>query len=194
MPQYEPFEQYELPLPDWGLIVTLVKVGGENPGTYVVMAPLCEQLGDLDVQGQSRKLRADHNFGGFLRDVPYRIDRVGMRTALGVRRYKAGEWIHGNNPRKVKERYRDRMEELARVVTQTTDRSLFGKLATHLDPAPPPASAAPSATPPSGGLATASLILRGEFHFTCSHGVPHMIVVIVDENGPRVIEVREVEV
>ena len=61
MPTYEPFEQFDLPLPRFKLIVTVVKVAD---GMYVVMPPICRQLGDLDMSDQTAKLQADHHFAG----------------------------------------------------------------------------------------------------------------------------------
>jgi hypothetical protein len=194
VPQHEPFDQWDMPLPGIpGLTVVLVKVGGHLAGTYVVMSPLCEQLGEIDASSQVAKLRGDHDFDGMLRDVPYRrTPQAGLRTAVGVRRYKAGDWIRGINPKKTRPEYRERLEEIGRLVTGFTDRTVFGAVASHLDPAPGSsvgASVDCCATEVVTSAPTVSF--RGEFEFTCEHGTKYLI--ILDETGaPRVVRGREV--
>jgi len=91
MPTYEPFEQYDLPpLPRFKLKVTVVRIAD---GMYVVMQPICRQLGDLDISDQTAKLQADHRFDGALRHVPYDTKIRGVRLSWGIRRHKFGEWI-----------------------------------------------------------------------------------------------------
>src|SRR5262245_491855 len=124
MPRYEPFEQFELPhLPRFRLVVTVVKVAA---GMFIAMPPICRQLGDLDMSSQIAKLQSDHHFDGALDRVPYDTKVRGVQLAWGIRRYKFGEWIHGINPRKVREEYRDCLDDLAAEVTQFLDQAAFG--------------------------------------------------------------------
>src|SRR5579859_7384325 len=136
MSTHEPFEQFDLPrLPRFQFVVTVVKVAD---GMYVVMPPICRQLGDLDMSGQIAKLQGDHHFDGTLRRLPYDTRIRGVQLTWGIRRHKFTEWIHRINPRKVREEYRDCLDELAAEVTQFLDQAVFGTLAKHMDPATSP--------------------------------------------------------
>jgi hypothetical protein len=189
MAMYEPFEQFDLPqLPRFQLIVTVVKVAD---GMYVVMTPICRQLGDLDMSGQIAKLQSDHHFDGALRRVPYDTKTRGVHLTWGIRRHKFGEWIHSINPRKVRDEYRDCLDELAAEVTLFLDQATFGKLAKHMDPAPTAQihSTASNATEerqatPGGQILRP--VLRGVLHINCqSCGAPHRID--LDEDGVHVV-------
>jgi hypothetical protein len=189
MPTYEPFEQFDLPqLPRFKLRVTLVKVAN---GMYVVMPPICQQLGDLDTSGQVAKLEADHHFEDALRKVPYDTKTRGIHLAWGIRRHKFGEWIHSINPRKVSDEYRECLDELAAEVTLFLDQVTFGKLAKHMDPAPatPKQQASSDAIPDRQAGSHVQIlrpVLRGVLHINCQIcGAPHRID--LDEDGIHVV-------
>lgn len=188
MPTYAPFEQFDLPrLPRFNLIVTVVKVADSM---YIVMPPICRQLGDLDMSGQIAKLQGDHHFDGSLQRVPYDTKTRGVRLTWGIRRHKFGEWIHSINPRKVREEYRDCLDDLAAEVTLFLDQATFGKLAKHMDPAPGANGhqANPGATHEQPVLEVSVLrpVLRGVLHIHCqSCGAPHRID--LDEDGVHVV-------
>jgi hypothetical protein len=186
MPLHEPFEQFDFPhLPGFDLAVTVVKVA---EGIYVAMPPICRQLGDLDVSGQIAKLQGDHHFDEALRRVPYDTHTRGVHFVWGIRRHKFGEWIHSINPRKVREEYRERLDELATEVTRFLDQATFGKLAKFMDPAPEPQTSL--APPHEEQTYTSSQIvkpvLRGVLHINCQNcGAPHRID--LDEDGVHVV-------
>ena len=186
MPTQEPFEQFDFPqLPRFKLSVTLVKVAD---GTYIVMPPICRQLGDLDMSSQITKLQGDHHFEGALRRVPYDTRIRGVHLTWGIRRHKFGEWIHSINPRKVSEEYRDCLDDLAAEVTQFLDQATFGKLARYLDPVPSPAPHTTSKweQPATADVQTLKPVLRGVLHINCqSCGAPHRID--LDEDGVHVV-------
>jgi hypothetical protein len=189
VPIYEPFEQFDLPqLPRFKLMVTVVRLAD---GMYVVLPPLCRQLGDLDVSGQIAKLQSDHHFAGALKRVPYDTKTRGVHLSWGIRRYKFGEWIHRINPRRVREEYRDCLDELAAEVTQFLDQATFGKLAKHMDPAPSlqrqgTQADAGQGRQPAMTAETLRPVLRGVLHFNCqSCGAPHRID--LDEDGVHVV-------
>jgi P22_AR N-terminal domain len=186
MPTHEPFEQFDLPrLPRFQLVVTVVKVAD---GMYIVMPPICRQLGDLDMSGQIAKVQGDHRFAGALRRVPYDTRIRGVQLTWGIRRHKFGEWIHSINPRKVREEYRDCLDDLAAEVTQFLDQATFGTLAKHMDPAPGPKApfaAAEEQSAPST-VQTMRPVLRGVLHINCqSCGAPHRID--LDEDGVHIV-------
>jgi hypothetical protein len=186
MPTHEPFEQFDLPrLPRFHLLVTVVKVAD---GMFIVMPPICRQLGDLDMSGQLAKLQGDHHFDGALRRVPYDTRIRGVQLTWGIRRHKFGEWIHRINPRKVREEYRDCLDDLAAEVTQFLDQATFGTLARHMDPAPGPLGRLTSVEEqlaPTTGQAVRP-VLRGVLHINCqSCGAPHRIE--LDEDGVHIV-------
>jgi hypothetical protein len=186
MPTHEPFEQFDLPrLPRFELVVTVVKVAD---GMYIVMPPICRQLGDLDMSGQITKVQGDHHFDGALRRVPYDTRIRGVQLAWGIRRHKFGEWIHSINPRKVREEYRDCLDDLAAEVTQFLDQVTFGTLAKHMDPAPGPQArlAAAEEQPATPVVQVVRPVLRGVLHINCqSCGAPHRID--LDEDGVHIV-------
>src|SRR5258708_25012719 len=186
MPRDGPLEQSGLPrLPRFQLVVTVVKVAD---GMYIVMPPICRQRGDLDMTGQIAKLQGDHHFNGALRRVPYDTQIRGVQLAWGIRRHKFGQWIHSINPRKVREEYRDCLDDLAAEVTQFLDQATFGTLAKHMDPAPDPTArlAAAGEQPARSTIQVVRPVLRGVLHINCqSCGAPHRID--LDEDGVHVV-------
>jgi hypothetical protein len=188
VPTYEPFEQFDLPLPRFNLVVTVVKAAD---GMYVMMPPICRQLGDLDMSTQVAKLQSDHRFDEALRRVPYNTKTRGVHLSWGIRRYKFGEWIHSINPRKVNAEYRDCLNELAAEVTLFLDQASFGKLAKHMDPAPnskmlQTLSRSTPEQQPTAATESLRPTLRGVLHINCQHcGAPHRID--LDEDGVHVV-------
>src|SRR5262249_9191071 len=123
MATYEPFEPFDLPrLPRVTLVVTVVTVVTVADGMYIVMPPICRHFGDLELSSQIAKLPGDHHFAGALRRVPLDTRICGVPLTWGIRHHKFGEWIHRIHPRKVREDYRDCLDELAAEVTPFLDQ------------------------------------------------------------------------
>jgi hypothetical protein len=178
--KHEPFEQITHRLEELGVTLTLVRV---ESGVYVVIPPMCEELGGLGPQAQVDKLKADHLFAPHLARVPYDTKIRGVHLTWGLRRYKFGDWIRGIEPRFLRTDLVGKVEDLDAAATMFTDQWTFGGLARHLDPAPPPSLGSASVSHVSARISSHTQVIRGEIHFNCTVcGAPQCLVLSPDGN------------
>jgi hypothetical protein len=176
-----PFKQIDWAVPGFpGITAVLVQI---ESGMYVVIPPMCAQLGDLNAQAQIDKLRADERFVEHLVKVPYDTRSRGMRESWGIRRHQFGNWIRTINPNKVKPELRDRLDELDQIVTAFTDQLVFG-VASTMDPAPGHASLGSASV--TSRISPTATIVRGDLHFDCPK-CGAKLCLVSSENGTHVM-------